>query len=91
MHALLRTLVDRSGALVAGLLLLAIAAYRTLVSPLFHALLGGGGGCRFRPTCSEYAALSIQQHGPWRGGRQALGRLLRCHPFSRGGYDPPTL
>lgn len=44
--------------------------------------------CRFRPTCSDYAAQAIQTHGLGRGSLLALWRLLRCHPFHPGGYDP---
>ena len=45
--------------------------------------------CRFVPTCSEYAMEAIELHGALRGSWMALGRLLRCHPFARAGYDPP--
>jgi len=44
--------------------------------------------CRFLPTCSEYAAEAIQVHGAFRGTLAAVRRLLRCHPFCRGGLDP---
>ena len=44
--------------------------------------------CRFRPTCSEYAAQAIQRHGALRGMGMAAQRLCRCHPFHPGGYDP---
>ncbi|MBQ8160168.1 MAG: membrane protein insertion efficiency factor YidD [Clostridia bacterium] len=44
--------------------------------------------CRFIPTCSEYAYTAIERFGVLRGGRMALWRLLRCNPFSQGGYDP---
>jgi putative membrane protein insertion efficiency factor len=44
--------------------------------------------CRYVPTCSEYAMEAIDRYGVLRGGLMALGRLLRCHPFVRGGYDP---
>ena len=44
--------------------------------------------CRFHPTCSEYAAQAIRAHGLWRGARMAARRLLCCHPFHPGGYDP---
>lgn len=44
--------------------------------------------CRFYPTCSAYAFQAIRQHGALRGGLLALHRVLRCHPFCLGGYDP---
>lgn len=65
-----------------------LSAYKHAVSPVLHALAGVQGACRFQPTCSEYAAIAIAEHGWWRGGAMALRRLLRCHPLHRGGYDP---
>jgi len=47
------------------------------------------GVCRFRPTCSEYAYLAIEKYGFWRGGYKIFFRLLRCNPFSKGGFDLP--
>jgi putative membrane protein insertion efficiency factor len=44
--------------------------------------------CRFVPTCSQYAIDAIDRHGALRGSWLAIGRLLRCHPFARAGYDP---
>ena len=44
--------------------------------------------CRYIPTCSEYAAEAIERYGALKGGRLAAWRLLRCNPFSKGGYDP---
>jgi putative membrane protein insertion efficiency factor len=67
---------------LARVLLLAIEAYRALLSPLV------GGHCRFWPSCSVYAEQAIRKHGALRGLRLALFRLLRCQPFSRGGVDP---
>jgi putative membrane protein insertion efficiency factor len=69
-----------------------LSGYKRWVSPLLHGVVHTmtpfAGGCRFQPTCSEYAALAITRHGWLRGGRMALWRLLRCHPFARGGFDP---
>jgi hypothetical protein len=47
-----------------------------------------GGQCRYLPTCSEYFIEAVRRHGAVRGGLKGLWRLLRCHPFARGGYDP---
>jgi putative membrane protein insertion efficiency factor len=68
------------------LLLALIVFYRRWLSPALHSL-NPGGGCRYQPTCSEYAAVAIATHGPVRGMGLALWRLLRCHPFARGGLD----
>ena len=68
------------------ILLATLAFYRRWLSPAIHSL--GAGGCRYLPTCSEYAAVAIATHGPLRGVALALMRLLRCHPFARGGLDP---
>ena len=70
-------------------LLAALAFYKRWLSPAVHTL--GVGGCRFQPTCSDYAVTAIALHGPLRGSALALGRLLRCHPFSRGGLDQVPL
>ena len=68
------------------ILLAIIAFYRRWLSPALHTL--SVGGCRYLPSCSEYAATAIATHGPLRGCALAVGRLLRCHPFARGGLDP---
>jgi len=59
-----------------------IRAYQLLLSPILPPT------CRFTPTCSQYAIDAINRHGVWRGTYLAIRRILRCHPFSRGGYDP---
>ncbi|MBI2551380.1 membrane protein insertion efficiency factor YidD [Candidatus Uhrbacteria bacterium] len=49
----------------------------------------GYGFCRFHPTCSQYAIESLRNRGLMVGGFLAIWRVMRCHPFSRGGIDPP--
>lgn len=67
---------------LAGVMVWLILLYRATLSPLL------GGQCRFTPTCSAYGIEAIETHGPIRGGWLTARRLLRCQPFSRGGYDP---
>jgi putative membrane protein insertion efficiency factor len=69
------------------LLLAILVFYRRWISPALHSL-SPGQGCKFLPTCSEYASIAIATHGPLRGVALALWRLLRCNPFGRGGLDP---
>jgi len=59
-----------------------IKFYRSFISPLKPPT------CRFMPTCSEYALQAIEKYGIIRGGSMAIRRILRCHPFHPGGYDP---
>jgi putative membrane protein insertion efficiency factor len=59
-----------------------LRAYRWLISPWLLP------ACRYVPTCSEYAEEAIERFGVLRGGCMAAHRLLRCHPFVKGGYDP---
>lgn len=46
------------------------------------------GFCRFNPTCSEYAVQALKKHGLVEGGLKAVGRILRCNPWNKGGHDP---
>ena len=64
------------------ILSLLIKFYQFFISPWL------GRNCRFYPTCSEYAYESINTHGTIKGLVFALRRLLKCHPFCNGGYDP---
>jgi uncharacterized protein len=59
-----------------------IRGYQRFLSPVLPP------SCRFQPTCSEYAYEAIGRYGIVRGGAKAMWRILRCHPFSRGGFDP---
>ena len=59
-----------------------LRGYKWAISPLFPP------ACRYVPTCSEYAMEAVERFGVWRGGCMGLVRLLRCHPFVKGGYDP---
>lgn len=71
--------------IVTTLLIFVIEAYRLLISPLL------GPCCRFTPSCSRYTQEAIRVHGPLRGLWLGARRILRCHPFHHGGYDPvPT-
>lgn len=59
-----------------------IGIYRQYISPLFPP------SCRFQPTCSQYALDAIDRFGAFKGSYLAIKRILRCHPFHPGGYDP---
>ena len=63
-------------------LMAAVRAYRLLLSPWL------GNACRFEPTCSVYALEALDRHGAAGGSYLAARRLLRCHPWCAGGYDP---
>lgn len=65
-----------------GVLILIIQGYQLLISPLLP------GRCRFYPTCSEYFRLSLIKWGLIRGTWKGLARIVKCHPFHSGGYDP---
>ncbi len=68
--------------MIQKLILAFIVFYQRFVSPLT------ARACRFYPSCSEYALQSIKRYGPWRGLWLSLRRILKCHPFHPGGYDP---
>ncbi len=71
--------------LARAVLLALLRAYRTFLSPLL------APACRFEPTCSAYAEEAVRRFGVLKGSRLAVGRILRCHPFSAAGIDPvPT-
>jgi putative membrane protein insertion efficiency factor len=63
--------------------LTAVSLYQRVLGPVL------GGQCRFAPSCSEYARQAVMEHGVAQGAWLAVRRLLSCHPFHPGGYDPP--
>jgi uncharacterized protein len=63
-------------------LLLLVRLYILFLSPIL------GGACKFYPSCSNYACEAVSRHGAWRGSVLTVKRLLRCRPFTTGGFDP---
>jgi putative membrane protein insertion efficiency factor len=63
-------------------LLFMIRVYQLIISPLTKS------SCRFYPTCSHYAMQAVEKHGALKGTRMAVVRIMKCHPFHPGGYDP---
>lgn len=64
------------------ILIIILRFYKKFVSPLLP------NSCRFHPTCSVYAMEAIEKHGAFRGMVLAIKRILKCHPFHKGGFDP---
>ena len=64
------------------IVLLLIRFYQIAISPHFPPC------CRYYPTCSVYAYEAVEKYGPLKGSYLAIKRLIRCHPFHHGGYDP---
>jgi putative membrane protein insertion efficiency factor len=80
----------KSGGLptAATILIFAIHLYRWMISPAQTLLFGPAGGCRFTPTCSQYAMEAVREHGAITGGWLGLRRICRCHPWGGCGHDP---
>ena len=72
----------RNDKFLSDALLFVVRCYMVFLSPFF------GGACKFEPSCSNYAYEAIAMHGARRGTVLALKRLLRCRPFTAGGFDP---
>ncbi|MCL4416533.1 MAG: membrane protein insertion efficiency factor YidD [Actinobacteria bacterium] len=56
--------------------------YKKFISPILP------NSCRFYPTCSQYAAESVEKYGVLKGSIKSIYRIIRCNPFNKGGYDP---
>ena len=80
--ATLRGIALAASRLPQKMLVALVKAYRLLLSPWL------GSSCRFEPTCSAYSLQALQQHGAAKGSHLTLARLVRCHPWCSGGYDP---
>ena len=68
--------------MIAGLLVLLVRAYQWILRPFI------GAQCRFEPSCSHYAIEALHQHGALRGAALSAWRILRCNPWTAGGWDP---
>jgi uncharacterized protein len=73
---------------ITGLVVLLLRAFRLLLVPFESQTSATPRLCRYEPTCSAYAEEAVRRHGPVRGLALAAWRVLRCNPWSRGGYDP---
>ncbi len=66
-----------------SLLIASVRFYQICLRPIVPSV------CRFQPSCSEYFIQAVCKYGPLRGAWKGTGRICRCHPFAKGGYDPP--
>lgn len=64
------------------IIILLIRGYQIFISPIMP------GKCRFYPTCSTYFVQAVEKYGPFKGSLLGIKRILKCHPFHEGGYDP---
>lgn len=67
------------------ILIILIKIYKKTISKIFSTM---GFHCKYYPTCSEYTMQAIQKYGSIKGMYYGLKRIIRCNPFSKGGYDP---
>ncbi len=78
MHTIVRTMSATASAVLIAL----VRGYQVAVSPLLI------GSCKYTPSCSEYFIQAVNSYGAVRGSWMGVRRILRCHPFARGGWDP---
>ncbi|MBA3536745.1 MAG: membrane protein insertion efficiency factor YidD [Tatlockia sp.] len=74
--------MEQISCFVRNLICLPIVLYQVLLRPIMKPC------CRFHPSCSHYALAAIKNFGVFKGGWLAMCRILRCHPWAKGGYDP---
>lgn len=67
------------------IILFILNVYKKIISPMFKAM---GVECKYYPSCSEYAKLAIEKYGCIKGIYLSIKRIIKCNPFSKGGYDP---
>ncbi len=84
-------LLTKIARLPAGVLLGLVRVYQQLISPVLPAVFGSACGCRFHPTCSQYASEALRHHGALAGSWLTLKRLAKCNPLHSGGLDPVPL
>ncbi|MEN8661959.1 MAG: membrane protein insertion efficiency factor YidD [Lentimonas sp.] len=65
-----------------------VRVYQLVLSPIKYLFFGPSCGCRFHPNCSSYSRTAYLKHGFWRGTYLTIQRILRCHPWHPGGFDP---
>ncbi len=70
------------------LFILLIKIYQLCLSPMKKVIFGAHAECRYYPTCSEYACQCLTKHGIFMGIILSIKRIIRCHPFHEGGFDP---
>ncbi len=73
---------EAGGEILKGILILLVRGYQIFISPIMP------GKCRFYPTCSTYFIQAVEKYGPFKGTLLGIRRILKCHPFHEGGYDP---
>lgn len=78
----MRKAVKAAGEIMKRILILLVRGYQIFISPIMP------GKCRFYPTCSTYFIQAVEKYGPLKGSLLGIRRILKCHPFHEGGYDP---
>jgi uncharacterized protein len=76
-------LTSRLRSFLTSCLIVAVRSYQICLRPVLPSV------CKFYPSCSEYFIQAVQKYGPVRGAVKGVSRICRCHPWQRGGYDPP--